>query len=67
MLGFIPSIHDALDCRNKSGNDKDVGCRSPNKKWGTIAKKGAPLFPVFPVVVGLCEGQTRVNRAPERR
>ena len=36
----------------------------PTKKWGTILKKGAPHFPVFPVVEGFCEGQKWVKTPP---
>ena len=30
----------------------------PSKKWGTIFKKGAPHFPIFPVVEPFSEGQS---------
>ena len=40
------------------------GGNSPTKKWGTISKKGAPHFPIFPVVEGFCEGQKWVKEGP---
>ena len=44
MPGFIPGIHDGLDCRNKSGNDRRVDSHSPHKKVGHLFKKRCPTF-----------------------
>ena len=63
MLGFNPNIQAVMDCRYKSGNDRGVARRAPNKKWGTILKKGAPHFPIFPVVEPFCEGAHCLSRS----